>query len=350
MGKEILQPLRRLHGRLHDWRVDRLPLYMERWRHPRAVYLVNTPEHRNMGDHAIAQAEIKMLNEIGVPFIEVTDKQLFRWRDNKCLNVMNGRPILVHGGGNLGTLWFYYEKVFRRIVRDNPRSPIIFLPNTIFYEEDENGRTEFEISKRIYNAHPNVKLYAREQRSFGIMEEAYRSAAIAPDMVFRLNECRPGTVRKGCQLTLRSDKEKTRSDKNEAEIRAQAAALFGDNVTEMDMVNRREISAAERDRELEKYYDAFRRAELVITDRLHGMILCAITGTPCIVIDSKSPKVRGCYEWIKDLPYIRFCEDAAKITEIFHSIPKQEWQYDNSRLLPLYESLIADIKAVSRGR
>ena len=38
----------------------------------------------------------------------------------------------------------------------------------------------------------------------------------------------------------------------------------------------------------------FCSAELVVTDSLHAMIFCAITGTPCIVLNSKSPKLKGC--------------------------------------------------------
>ena len=87
----------------------------------------------------------------------------------------------------------------------------------------------------------------------------------------------------------------------------------------------------------------FAGAKLVITDRLHGMVFCAITGTPCIVVDSKSPKVRGCYEWIKNLDYIRFVDDTAQISEEFQKIPKQEHRYDNSHLMKYYEELAQDI-------
>ena len=150
-------------------------------------------------------------------------------------------------------------------------------------------------------------------------------------------------IRNGCILCLRNDCEKTRSEDIDKTIDRQVRILFGDNVETLDMLAPHPIPIIERDAELEKQFDAFRHAELVITDRLHGMIFCAITGTPCIVIDSKSPKIRGCYEWIKDLPYIIFCEDIDEILLIYKTIPKQEWLYDNASLLPLFEPVKQDI-------
>lgn len=54
----------------------------------------------------------------------------------------------------------------------------------------------------------------------------------------------------------------------------------------------------------------FRRASLVITDRMHGMIMAAITNTPCIVMESLDKKILGSYEWIKKLEYIQFVDHA----------------------------------------
>jgi pyruvyl transferase EpsI len=103
------------------------------------------------------------------------------------------------------------------------------------------------------------------------------------------------------------------------------------------------ISVDRRDEELEKKFEEFRHAELIITDRLHGMIFAAITGTPCIVINSKSPKVKGCYEWIKDLDYIRFADNVEYIIDEYNKIPKGIHVYQNNHLLHYYEELSKDL-------
>ena len=49
------------------------------------------------------------------------------------------------------------------------------------------------------------------------------------------------------------------------------------------------------------------------------MIFATLTGTPCIAFDSISGKVKGVYEWIKDLEYVKFAnniEEAIKYTDI----------------------------------
>jgi pyruvyl transferase EpsI len=68
------------------------------------------------------------------------------------------------------------------------------------------------------------------------------------------------------------------------------------------------ISYDMREYELEKKLDEFRSAKLVITDRLHGMIFAAITGTPCVALNNISKKVEGVYQWIKYLDYIKMAQ------------------------------------------
>lgn len=348
--KDILYPLRKLHGRIHDFRTIAWPIIMQRIHHPKAVFLVLTPEHGNLGDHAIAQAEIKMLNEIGVEFIELTGKALLPLVYSRWLNVMNGKPILITGGGNLGTLWFEVERITRKIISDNPKSPIIIFPNTIYYEDSTWGSEELEQSIQLYGKHLNLHIYAREHFSFEMMSKIYRNVQLVPDMVLSLNETRVDRHRKGCLLCLRNDCEKTRTTEDEAAIFQQATTLFGENVHYTDMCVNYSISIEQREKELSQKFDEFRRASLVITDRLHGMIFCAITGTPCIVINSKSPKVRGCYQWINNLDYIQFADHVSDISKLYQSIPVGDHIYSNTHLLPYYQKLMDDISNTAKRK
>ena len=40
----------------------------------------------------------------------------------------------------------------------------------------------------------------------------------------------------------------------------------------------------------------FARRQVVVTDRLHGMIFSAVTGTPCVVLSSYNHKIQEYYE------------------------------------------------------
>lgn len=79
---------------------------------------------------------------------------------------------------------------------------------------------------------------------------------------------------------------------------------------------------------------------LVLTDRLHGMIFAAITGTPCIAFSNYNHKVKETYEWIKYLPYIKYAEsvDQAKehITEL---LEMKDCRFDNTPLQPYFNKL-----------
>lgn len=315
---------------------------------PGMVYLVMTPTHGNMGDHAIASAEAKLLNQIGVPYTEITLAKMLEWKKNDFLDVMNGYPILINGGGNLGTLWFIIEELMREVIRKNPKSSIVFLPNTIYYEDSDWGRMEFEKSILSYNSHKNLYLYAREKTSYEIMRSAYKNVKLVPDMVLSMEAYESEQQRNGCLLCLRGDCEKTRTDEVETIIRTQVTKLFGENVTDMDMVEPHGISIKQREESLKAKFDKFAGAELVVTDRLHGMIFCAVTGTPCIVVDSKSPKVRGCYEWIKNLDYIKFADSPKEIEELYCSIPAGSHRFDNSHLQNYYQELTTDIQHIAR--
>lgn len=186
-------------------------------------------------------------------------------------------------------------------------------------------------------------LYARETLSYEIMRNAYKNVKLIPDMVLSLEQQGTKRKREGCLLCLRSDCEKTRSEEEDQIIRYQAAVLFETNVSDTDMVVKDGVSISQREAALQAKFDEFSGAELVITDRLHGMIFCAITGTPCIVVESKSPKVRGCYEWIRDLDYIRFADDVTQIAAEYRKIPKTDHIYTNSHLKHYYRELADDI-------
>lgn len=342
--RKICNKMLRLRQKRSDWIVFARPILKQRRKCPNAVYFVMTPEHGNMGDHAIAEATSQMLRELSIEYVEITTKALEQLKKNKWLGIMNHKTIIVNGGGNLGTLWFGVEDTFRKLVIANPDSSVFCLPNTMFYEDSDWGRSELEKSIMIYNNHAKLKLYAREMISYKMMKRYYNQVAIVPDMALLMNKCINGTVRNGCLLCLRNDKERTRSDDTEANIVAQVKLLFGDNYRHTDMCIDHGVTISSRHAELEAKYDEFRSAELVVTDRLHGMIFAAITGTPCIVIGSMSHKVKGCFEWLRDLEYIRFIDSAKDLMLEFDTIPQKEFVYDNSKLIPMYDVLKNDLR------
>lgn len=312
--------------------------------HKRVFWLI-TPTHGNLGDQAIAKAERIMLEKNKIRFLEITGDRMFDLMDKKMLRIFNGNPILMHGGGYLGTLWFNDEILVRNILKANPDSKILFFPNTLYFESDEKGQKELALSNKIYNAHKHTKFYAREKQSFQLFNDMGVKVGLAPDIVMSLKEDRSSDKRSGCMMLLRSDCEKTRSEEMDRQIGESAKKIFGNNIKWSDTVVPYRITIKRRNAELERFFNELRSSELIITDRLHGMIMAAITGTPCIVLNSKSPKVMGCYEWIRDLDYIKICEDPLTIPELYSQMPHGDQHYDNSKLVKKYQDLVKDIRS-----
>ncbi len=315
-----------------------------------AVLLINTPTHRNSGDQAINIAEKHMLQSNSIPYLEISDRDLGVLDNYGQLGVMNKRVILIRGGGYLGTLWMSEEERVRRIIQSNRKGKIIFLPNTIYYGDSLADRKELEKSQKIYNKHKDLNIYVREMISYEFAKKYFFNVRVCPDMVLSLKKDENQGPRNGCLLCLRHDKERTRTDEQEQQLIKNVEALFGSEYSMTDMYADETLSVENREMILEEKFNQFKKAQLVVTDRLHGMIFCAITGTPCIVIDSKSPKVRGCYEWIKHLEYVKFADSVDEIERRYKEIPQKEFHYDNGEIIHYYDDLAKHIKKGMEGK
>lgn len=308
------------------------------------VFLIFTPEHANLGDHAIAYAESILLKKAGINYYEITGKKLYELEQYGYLSILNHATILINGGGNLGILWPLIEKMNRAIIIQNPDSKIYVFPNSIFYGNDDYGRKEFETSKKIYNSHRNLHLCARERISYDIMKDAYKSVELVPDMVFTLNESYDTLERNGCLWCMRNDVERTLSDEKEEKLKQQLVDIYGDDIKDSNTVLSYDVSVEKREEELKRKFNEFKLAQLIVTDRLHGMIFAVITGTNCIVINSKSPKMKGCYDWIKDLDYIAFIDDVENIDKIIDNFPDYPHEYDNKEFVKAIDKMISEIE------
>lgn len=280
--------------------------------HRKPVFLIFTPEHANLGDHAIAYAETQMFARLGINFYEVTGVQLYSLRHYKFLKILDFATVFVNGGGNLGTLWPEIESMNRSLITDLPNATICVFPNSIYYENTTRGKAELQTSIEIYNQHPRLFLYAREMRSFMFMKKIYQRVRFRPDMVLSLVPTLPIQERSGCLICMRSDIERTISEIGYATICLMADEHF-EKVEFTNTVLNYNVPVIQREAELNKKLQEFSRAELVITDRLHAMIFCAITGTKCIVLSGKSPKIKGCYEEIKHLEFIKLADCAEDV-------------------------------------
>ena len=310
------------------------------------VVLFLSPEHGNLGDHAIAKAEMAFFRDYmpGVPIVEISYSH-YLWDHMEIRrHVKKGDVLVTNGGGYLGTLWFHDEEMVRDIIESFPDNKIIILPQTIFFEDGEEARKQLAITKAIYSNHRRLFFCAREQNSYNFVTKNQLLArtdncCLIPDMVAYLSESKGNVVRSGILICIRKDKECILSDKQKSEIESYAK-MSGEDVHYTDTVLKRCVSIDERCSELESKFDEFRGAKLVITDRLHGMLFAAVTSTPCIAMNNKSGKVKGCYRTIQHLKYIEVIDSPNEILDHMANLLRLDnCGYDNGRLLQYYDKL-----------
>ena len=278
------------------------------------ILLFLVPGHGNLGDHAIAYAAIRYFKDKFPDYkiIEVNFKETYKY--GKALErIVNDDDLLfILGGGNMGNQYLWEENIRRTVISRFKNKNVISLPQTIYFTDDDNGKFEFEKTKKIYNANSNLLLIAREDTSYRIMKDNFNKCKVieCPDIVFYLNN-KLGMnkfERKQIMTCLRKDKETYLSIESKQEFICELNKLY-DNVVETDTVVNRNVNIIEREMELFNIWEEFYKSKVVITDRLHGMIFCAITKTPCIVVRSLDHKIVESYKWIKDLNYIKLVDN-----------------------------------------
>lgn len=243
----------------------------------------------------------------------------------------------------MGNLWFNEEEFRRRYIKDYiGMCPVIF-PQTMDYSDTATGREELANSIPIYND-SRLTLVARERESLRLMSEAYPQARIllAPDIVLSCTMSDFGAIsqkRVGALLCARRDEEK-RIDDTAWALLEQEVKRLGLRVLHTDMHSTSLVTKRNRAELVRAKMQEFCSAELVITDRLHGMVFSAITGTPCIVLPNYNHKVSGTYDWIRYLPYVMYADTVMEATEFIpRLLTMRSCQYNNTPLAPYYAKL-----------
>lgn len=309
------------------------------------IYFLMEPNHDNIGDQAISYAQKKFIldNFKDYKIYSISENE-FNIYSKYLKKIIRGKDIIcMIGGGNMGDEYIHHENTRRNIIKLFPNNKIISFPQTIYFTENGIGKMELAKSEKIYNKHKNLTVIARESISYRKMKTIFKdiNVILTPDIVLYLDETKESVKRNGALLCFRNDEEGILSLADKEYILKLIKKIFKD-VNNTDMRAGIEIDINTRDEFVKNKLNEFQKAELVITDRLHGMIFAAITSTPCIVFSNYNHKITGTYEWIKNLEYIKFAKDASEISEYIKELKKNNsYKYRNNNLKDYY-NLIKD--------
>lgn len=267
----------------------------------RKAYVFLAADYGNLGDIAITYAQEKFLcDNSDYQVVEVPISQSIEglWFVKK--NIKSSDIVTIIGGGNMGDLYDQIEYIRQLTIHFFPNNKIISFPQTFDFSETSNGRKTLAKAVKVYNRHNNIHIFAREKTSYELMLQKYTKATISlvPDIVLSLDKSEPQWNRTGVVICMRNDAEKSLTREQNEYIIDTAKKHF-DEISYYDThIGRNNLSIYERKEELNKIWLAFRGAELVITDRLHGMIFSYITKTPCLVFSNNNHKIKESYVWI----------------------------------------------------
>lgn len=277
------------------------------------VWILGIPEHGNLGDQAIVLAMHNFVKCTlpNISIFEISERQLEKQIEDLRLSVGPRDIILLVGGGNLGDLYIGPEKARKIIIKNFPNNCMILFPQSAYFQDSNYLKEE----TRLLSSHSNLTLCAREKGSYDFMKKyfTYNRILLIPDIVLSLSIKFRDTKRNGAIALIRLDKESILSQADLYEIRLLLAKNFK-SVTFGDTIVRHPCDHPEE--EIKKKLEQVRSSEMVITDRLHGAIFAAISNTPCVILPNHYHKVEGIYEWLKRLPYIRFCRELSQFSTI----------------------------------
>lgn len=266
-------------------------------------------DYNNIGDVAITIAQCNYLRAqfpdctlIKVPVDNTFDyiKPLLKIDKENLL-------VTLIGGGNNSDLYEFIEAPRRFVLKKFRNYRIISFPQTVYYSNSEIGTLYKKLFSFYANRCKKLTLTARENESYKIYHGIVKGEVLlSPDIVFTLNiDYEKSLFRENkVAFIMRSDDEKS--------IDARIQKKLEDKVISrgflLKFLDTCDVDCSEGyESALRKYLETLSKFKFAITDRLHGMILCYLTETPCLVIGNNNHKIQSTYEtWLSNQEGIIF--------------------------------------------
>ncbi|MGO3489760.1 MAG: polysaccharide pyruvyl transferase family protein, partial [Leuconostoc carnosum] len=153
-------------------------------------YMFGVPRYTNMGDQAVSLAERKYIeNEFpNYQYIEIIEEDGDEAIPVVQENLRKDDVIAFTGGGNMGNLYHNHEEARRKVFSTFVDNLTISFPQSIHFEDNEDGEIEKRKSQEAYSKNPNLVLVARDAQSFHRMLTTFDNKVIfTPDMVLYMN-------------------------------------------------------------------------------------------------------------------------------------------------------------------
>lgn len=280
-------------------------------RRKKIAVLIGTPIHGNLGDQAIAYSEYIFFQKLGYRTVEIPSPYVSKYI-NLWKILIGSRRVYVHGGGFLGVLWPKEHDMLLQILHVFSENEIIILPQTIDFGDSDSLLNEFCLTLKRCRY---VVICVREKYSYQKYCKKITSAKmlLIPDMALFLEPLKVKIKQdnKKAIFCMRSDKEKIISQNDINDLIDNVYKLSPHiEIIQTDTVRNIFVKPSKRKKLVEDKIEGFSKANLLITDRLHGMVFGYLAGVPVAVLPNLNHKVIGVYDWIKGNTKIRMIKSS----------------------------------------
>lgn len=311
------------------------------------MFLLNIPSHGNLGDHLLSIAEQQFFadNFPDREVVLVSSADLYYSIRFALMDVYEDDILCVTGGGFMGSLYAEEER-FLTIMKRFPNNKIVFFPQTIYYEDSPKGETQIKKAAKVYSGHKHLYVMARDSKSYDLlvnrlMPNSKHRVFLTPDIALYAHAPQDNK-RNGVMWCLRQDAEINAGNDNIVQTIKEIVEKRALSQRHTDTYVYRSISIENEHHEVKAKMDEISKAQLIITDRLHGMIYSLITDTPVIALDNLSKKVSQVYNlWLKDIPFVKVVSDTTDLERIIDSmIQHRACHYNNVEIRKKYQPII----------
>lgn len=287
-----------------------------------SVFILDAPDHSNVGDQAILLGEINFLRK-SFPGIHIGTASDRTYSNNLDGSIRDSDILFIQGGGNFGDLWLRNHNFRLMILEKFKEKKIIQFPQSInFTKNDILDKTQSIISNC-----DDFTFLIRDAESLAFARDKFDcKLQLCPDMAFSIGEIKSGIAKRDFTCLLRTDKERLESKTDQIKhyldhmnrsyyvsdwINYPHSIQFMHNTMlklssipsiaqfiANNGINIFELYAKSR---LKHGVKLLCRGEKVITDRLHGLIISTLLRRPNYVFDSLDGKVKSYHNtWLSE--------------------------------------------------
>lgn len=305
--------------------------------------LVDFPHHGNVGDSAIWLGEVAYLKSRKCKIKYICDWTNYNQAALK--SAVGTDLILLHGGGNFGDLYPAHQALKEKVISNFPDNRIVQLPQSIHFTDAVN----LAKSQACLSLHKDFHFVVRDTTSLKLAQQYYENPTyLCPDMALMLDLGSLKSHLKTSDVVILSRTDEEKAAHLTAGTGAQLNSVVMDWLDEPEpkhqwlydwshrrlgwgsskippfILNKLALVAANamaRQR-LARGLGLLGQGHVVVTDRLHAIILSWLGGTPVFYVDNSYNKLSNFLNtWLKDSPGLTRCatfEDALERSQAEH--------------------------------